>query len=88
MSINRIGSLLLFKGVGESLLATRPEVFCLVPRHLPLGSRVRIKRGVFAGVEGKIDSLVSVSRIVIAVDKCRGASIEIDERMVDVLSER
>jgi hypothetical protein len=85
MSINRIGSLLLFRGINERLFATRTEDLCLAPRHLPLGSRVRIKRGVFEGVEGRINSFLPTSRIAIAVDNCRGASIEIDERMVEVV---
>jgi transcription antitermination factor NusG len=55
-------------------------------QHVRRGGRVRVQRGVFEGVEGTIISYRSATRLLIAVElDCRGVSLEIDDRMVEVL---
>lgn len=84
MSINRIGSLLVSRGLGDAVVTALPEIECLPQRSFDVGGRMRIKRGVFEGVEGRLVSYLQGSRIVIAVDlNCQGVSIEIDDWMVE-----
>jgi hypothetical protein len=86
MSVNRIGGLLLSRALGEVVLTALPEVASLPRQSFPVGSRVRIKRGVFEGVEGRLISYEPALRLLIAVAlNCPGVSIEIDEWMVEGL---
>jgi transcription antitermination factor NusG len=87
MSVNRIGGLLLSRGLGNAVLTALPEVASLPRQTFPVGSRVRIKQGVFEGVQGRLISYGPASRLLIAVDlNCPGVSIEIDARMVEALN--
>ena len=86
MSINRIGSFLVSRGLGEAAVAALGEIDCLPTRSFDVGSRMRVKRGVFEGVEGQFVSYVRDTRLLISVDlNCQGVSIEIDEWMVESL---
>jgi hypothetical protein len=86
MSRNRIGFFFSADDFGRA--SPQPAAMSCAtarPRIRP-GDRVRVRRGVLTGVEGRVVRLCAASRVLVSIDlDCQGVSLEIEGRMLEVL---
>jgi transcriptional antiterminator RfaH len=69
----------------RALDSNMPCIRCELP---PVGSRVRVKSGVLAGVEGQIVRIQNKSRLVILVSSiAQGISVEVDGMDVETIAD-
>lgn len=87
MSTNRVVGLLspgnrqAFEAMAATALRPRP-----VRQRLSLGSRVRVRTGVFAGAEGTVASYCRNDRLIIDLNlDIRGVTLELEDRMLELL---
>jgi hypothetical protein len=73
---------------GLGLSPQRPVLWprSVQQRLLP-GSRVRVRTGAFAGVEGTVAAYCSASRLIIDLDlDVAGVTLELEDRAIELLS--